>query len=88
LARQWSFPKALEQAIRHHHQPRKATQHGQLSTLIYLADLLMSRFRTELEIERLDTSELAEQLATIGLTGKDFSDLVDSIPPVVFKPID
>ena len=88
LARQWSFPKALEHAIFHHHQPWKATEYQELSILIYLADLMMSRFHTELEIERLDTSELDTQLAAMGLTDKDFCDLLDTIPPAVFKSFD
>jgi putative nucleotidyltransferase with HDIG domain len=87
LARKWSFPGPLEQAIRHHHQPRQAAEHGTLSTLIYLADLLMSRFHTELEMERMETLELQAVMAAIGLTGGDFSDLVDTIPASVFKPM-
>jgi hypothetical protein len=50
-----------------------------------LADLLMSRFHTGLELERLDTAPLAARLKVIGLSIGGFSEIVDIIPTKVFE---
>jgi putative nucleotidyltransferase with HDIG domain len=85
LAREWSLPDPLVEAIRHHHYPGHADNHPNLVNIVYLADLLMSRFLTGLEIERLDTQTLSQHLEALGLKISDFTDLVDAIPPVVFE---
>jgi putative nucleotidyltransferase with HDIG domain len=86
LARQWSLPEPLTQVIQHHHQPHQGSEDNALCVTVYLADLLMSRFNTGLEIERLDTRALAGLLPSIGLKSGDFAALVDAIPPSVLKP--
>ncbi len=85
LARQWSFPAALTQAIQFHHQPEKSSDYKALCAIVYLADLVMSRFYAGLEIERLETKYLTRQLARIGLTWQGLLELVDLIPPFVFN---
>ena len=85
LARQWSFPAALTAAVQYHHQPDQCLENRTLCAIVYLADLLMSRFHAGLEIERLETGGLTKQLALLGLTRDDFIDLVDIIPPSIFK---
>jgi putative nucleotidyltransferase with HDIG domain len=85
LACRWSFPDLLADAIRHHHHPGNADKNAELAKIVYLADLLMSRFLTGLEIERLDTSTLSSHLDALGLKIGDFSDLVDAIPSAVFE---
>jgi putative nucleotidyltransferase with HDIG domain len=84
LARQWSFPPALAYTIRHHHRTQPAAEFTELSAIVYLADLLMSRFHTGLEIERLGIKALNQHLDTLGSTHGDFQDLIDSIPLSVF----
>ena len=88
LARQWSLPLALEQAIRHHHHPDNAEEHAELSAIVYLSDLLMSRFHTGLEIERMETAYLNRHLDILGLNPEDFWGLVDAIPLSVFTTMD
>lgn len=85
LARQWSLPDPLVDAIRHHHYPGHADNHPNLVKIVYLADLLMSRFLSGLEIERLDTRTLSQHLEALGLKISDFADLVDAIPSAVFE---
>ncbi|MGD9368992.1 MAG: HDOD domain-containing protein, partial [Desulfobacteraceae bacterium] len=84
LARQWSFPPALAYAIRHHHHAYPSAEYAELSATVYLADLLMSRFHTGLEIERLGIRALDKHLDTLGLTHGNFEDLIDSIPLSIF----
>ncbi|MGD9300655.1 MAG: HDOD domain-containing protein [Desulfobacterales bacterium] len=85
LARKWSFPESLAAIIRNHHKPEKATRHLELAHVVYLADLLMSRFHSGLELERLNTKALASRMETIGLSIDKFADIVDLIPIGVFE---
>jgi putative nucleotidyltransferase with HDIG domain len=80
LALKWSFPESLVETIRHHHNPEDAQQHNELVHIVYLADLLMSRFHTGLELERLNTDTLAARLEAIGLSISEFPALIDHIP--------
>jgi putative nucleotidyltransferase with HDIG domain len=85
LARKWLFPESLCDIIRNHHRPEKATRYLELAHVVYLADLLMSRFHSGLELERLDTETIASRMATIGLSIDKFADIVDLIPIGVFE---
>jgi putative nucleotidyltransferase with HDIG domain len=86
LARRWDFPEPLIQCIRDHHQPDSGTPHSELATSVFLADLLMSRFNSGLEIECHDTRRLTRQLTTLGLSDGRFVELVDLIPGAALKP--
>ena len=72
-------------AVRYHHQPEQCSEDGPLCAIVYLADLLMSRFHSGLEIERMETHGLTKQLVLLGITREDFDDLVDLIPPSIYK---
>jgi putative nucleotidyltransferase with HDIG domain len=80
LALKWSFTESLVETIRHHHNPEDAQQHKELVHIVYLADLLMSRFHAGLELERLNTDTLETRLEAIGLSISAFPALVDHIP--------
>ena len=86
LARKWRLPESLAEAIRFHHTPVERRPHNALTTIVYLADLLMSRFHPGLELERLGTAHLAEYLARLDLTPARLPELVNIIPPQVFAP--
>ncbi len=88
LAKKWALPNVLVDAIRFHHQPGKSVHDRSLTTIVYLADLLMSRFHSGLELERIGTESLVESLARLDLTTEEFSHLVDLIPEKVFEPAD
>lgn len=86
LAQRWSFPESLAEAIRCHHALDAAGgRHQGLDGLVFLANMLMSRFRAGLEIGRSLTSSLAPQLAAIGLCASQLPQLVDMIPVEVFE---
>lgn len=84
LSEHWALPDNLRDAIRHHHGPEKAEVDSELTHLVYLADLLMSRFLVGQELERLDTETLASRLQKVGIAPEKFSALVDNIPRHVF----
>jgi len=85
LALRWSFPESLTETITHHHRPENALQNKELVHIIYLADLLMSRFHVGLETERLNTDELAKRLDTLGFSMSSLSDIVNLIPNEALK---
>jgi putative nucleotidyltransferase with HDIG domain len=87
LAQKWSLPGPLINAIRFHHRPKESGDDDPLTTIVYLADLLMSRFHTGLELERMATDDLAEYLLKLNLTTGQLYDLVDLIPGKVFEPV-
>ena len=85
LARQWSLPESLQEVIEYHHRPYKAPTNRTLSNVVFLADLLMSRFSTGLELERLDVELMAATMNGVGLKNDRFTEVVDLIPDQVFS---
>ena len=85
LAAIWDLPDSLAAAIRHHHRPEDDSEFADLTHIVYLADLLMSRFHTGLELERLGTANLANRLAAIGLETANLPNIIDLIPLKVFE---
>lgn len=84
LAEKWSFPASLIHVIQHHHQPEKEETYSDLAHILYLADLLITKFHPGLEIERMDEKNLDKRLQKIGLSAERLPELVDMIPPSVF----
>ena len=85
LALRWSLPDSLIDTIRYHHKPENAVRNLELTHIVYLADLLMSRFYDGLELERLTAETLASRLRTIGFSIEKLPDIVDWIPAGVFN---
>jgi hypothetical protein len=56
--------------------------------MIFLADLLMSRFHAGLEIERIQDGYLNRHLEMLGLSHKAFQSTVDAIPHWVFTTME
>jgi putative nucleotidyltransferase with HDIG domain len=86
LAEKWALPASLVDAIRYHHRPEESRSDRALTTVVYLADLLMSRFHSGLELERIGAVRLAERLESLDLPTSKFQTLVDLIPQAVFAP--
>ncbi|MGE5258429.1 MAG: HDOD domain-containing protein, partial [Hyphomicrobiales bacterium] len=80
LAKKWTFPDSLAEAIRHHHQPEQGNRNGELTHIICVANRIMSRFHAGLQIEKQDTGALASRLKAIGLSVNQFAQIVDMIP--------
>jgi len=85
LVQQWSIPDSLSHTVQSHHHPHEATEHQTLAVIVYLADLLLSRFHIGFELERVETKTLATHLNHLGLSMDDLAHLVDLIPDTVLK---
>jgi len=80
LADLWGLPENITESIHHHHLPERALINPQLTHIVYLADLLVSRFRVGVELDRMSTRELPERLKLIGLDPDQFPHIIDRIP--------
>ena len=85
LAKLWALPDNLINVIANHHKPETSTENEELVTIVYLADLLMSKFQAHHEVEQLDTEHLPERLNRLGLKPGDFPTLIDRIPKNIFQ---
>jgi putative nucleotidyltransferase with HDIG domain len=84
LAELWKFPSSLTDAIYYHHFPEETEADATLPHIIYLADLIMSKFHGGLALEWLDTDKLGARMNLLGLAPTALSDLVGLIPIEVF----
>jgi putative nucleotidyltransferase with HDIG domain len=85
LADAWGLSNNLRDPIVFHHQPEKSEFNPELTSIVYFADLLMSRFRTGQELERMDEGNLFERAKKIGIHDQEFAAIVDLIPQDVFE---
>lgn len=85
LADQWSLPDRLKDVIMNHHTPEQASVDIDLTHLVYIADLIMSRFLVGQELERLDTDLLKSRMERVGLRPDQFQFIIESIPEQLFN---
>lgn len=86
LAHNWSFSDSLSDVIRFHHEPQKSDLKSlELVSLVYVADLLMSRFNTGFEIDKLNSENLEEILTNIDMSISDLPEIIDAIPLHIFN---
>lgn len=79
LAEKWSLPENLTEAIACHHNPEQAHYNKDLACLVFLADLLMSRFQTRYELERLNTDQLQSCLSRLRMNSEDLAPLLTKL---------
>ncbi len=80
LAKKWQFSDALSQVIRYHHHPEKAKTNKDLVYIVYLADLLMEKFHTGHDLEKMQSQSIEHVLTHLGLTWADIPEIVDATP--------
>lgn len=80
MGERWNLPDNLLDVIRHHHYPLQSAVDPELTTLVYTADLLMSKFQAGNELEKLDTAQLTPALKRLGLAPQHLPVIVDRIP--------
>lgn len=80
LASAWEMPEFISDTILHHHDPVRAAHNSEIVHIVYIADLLSSRFMPGHELEKMDTTHLRSSLNAIGCHPKDFSVLLTGTP--------
>ncbi|HBZ56559.1 MAG TPA: hypothetical protein DEO88_14230 [Syntrophobacteraceae bacterium] len=79
LALHWSIPENLVEAIQHHHQPDRAGVGSELTHLVYLADVIMSRFVVGQELEKQNSQAFASSLQKMALSVDRLPSLLDKV---------
>jgi putative nucleotidyltransferase with HDIG domain len=79
LAERWSLPEILQEPIAHHHEPEKACKQTELTCLVYLADLIQSRFIMGQNLEGMDTNRLDASLSVLNLQPAQLPELIDEV---------
>ena len=79
LAQKWSFPDNLREIVTYHHFPERASVDSELCHIVYLADLIMSRFSVGQELEKMNTSTLDARLEKIGISPEQLPYLLDRV---------
>ena len=85
LAERWSLTENLMDTIGNHHKPAHDAAGSDLTHLVFLADLIMSRFLVGQELERLDTNGLTHRMQTAGINADQLSHIIDHIPLELFQ---
>lgn len=80
LAKKWQFSETLSKVIQYHHHPEKAGEQKDLVYIIHLADYIMEKFSTGLDLEKMYPEIFIAALDHCGFTAKDIPELVDAIP--------
>ena len=83
LAEMWELPDRLVDVIKHHHHPEEAEHDNELNHLVYLADLLMSRFIVGQELERLNTDSFSARLGKVGIKADQFSNVIEELSEII-----
>ena len=79
----WDLPERLVDVIKHHHRPEEAEFDHELNHLVYLADLLMSRFIVGQELERLNTDSFFERLERAGIKADRFPKVIEEMSDII-----
>lgn len=86
LAEKWALPENITDSIKNHHNPGYSSEENmELTNIVYLSDLLMSRFVVGQELERLNINHLKYGLKKIGLGQMEFPSLIEKIPVQVLN---
>jgi putative nucleotidyltransferase with HDIG domain len=83
LAELWGLPERLVDVIKYHHHPEKSEHDPDLSYLVYLADLLMSRFIVGQELERLSTDSFHNCLQRVGIEPDQLSKIIEGLSEII-----
>ncbi len=85
LAENWFLPEELIDTIKYHHYPEGSTVNPELTHLVYLSDLLMSRFQAGLELECINMDMFSSRLQKLGLKPSELPVVVDLMPKRIFE---
>jgi hypothetical protein len=69
--------------IKYHHHPERSGHDPDLSYLVYLADLIMSRFIVGQDLERLSTDSLHNCLDRVGIKRDQLSKTIEGLSEII-----
>jgi putative nucleotidyltransferase with HDIG domain len=85
LGNYWSLPPTLVDVIQFHHHPDQALISPSLTHLIYLSDLIMTRYLVGQELERINPEILNQSLKRLGIEPEYLPAIIDNLPRQIFN---
>lgn len=80
LARTWALPDSLTEVIALHHNPEKATVNPHLTNLVFLANLILSKFRAGITLAGQGADKVRASLEYLHIKPQHLPKLIDFIP--------
>ena len=80
LAIKWNFTELLTDSIKFHHSPEKAVKNRDIVNILYVADLIMTKFNAAISIGEVNTEDIENKFDEIGLSIEQLPELVELIP--------
>lgn len=80
LAELWKLPDSLTEVIRFHHKPHKSKRYPKFTSLIFLADLLVSRFQGNLDLDLPNIDGMQVALHNLNIPIQQLPDIIAQIP--------
>ncbi|MGA2401564.1 MAG: HDOD domain-containing protein [Syntrophobacteraceae bacterium] len=84
LACRWGMPELVSETILHHHEPDKANGNQSLAHMVYVADLISSRFVPGHHLNKMDTSHLRSSLDVLDFNIWNIPELLAGAPFTAF----
>ncbi len=84
LSVRFGLPPIIEEVILHHHNPEESENDFDMVRIVYIADLLCTRFMPGFAIDKKNTSHLESCLAGIGFNLRHFPLLFTGSPLTAF----
>lgn len=79
LAKNWNFPKTILDVVSFHHMPDIAETNKEMVYLVYVANLIVSRFQAGLDLSYIDPSILEGSLRILGLNSSQIPGIVNTL---------
>lgn len=80
LAKEWLLSDILQETIRFHHEPNQSTIFPELTHIIHLSDLIISRFQAGYDINCPSGEHIENSINMLGLEKGKFLSLVELLP--------
>ncbi len=85
LGELWELPPNLVEVIKYHHRPEMAGEDRDLVNLVFLANLIISRFHPGRHLSLSHGNGLEKRLNDLGLGPDQLPVIIDRIPRAVFE---
>ncbi len=79
LAKSWQLPDVFRGPIGYHHNPEKMKSTSSLTHIVHLSDLIVTKFKAGLEIERISTNRLGSYFKSLSMSHEDVDSFIRSI---------
>ena len=83
LAREWLLSDVLREAIMFHHDPEESHVSPEVTHIVHLADLIVSRFHAGYDINCSGIGNIPNSMKIIGLKKDQFASLIELLPKKV-----